>query len=84
MQLTREKQAQQKINDGIQITQGEIKKHEAIDWEGNPRLNQVTKQCIQIAKAGLSFEAYLDERAKKDPKFVSLEHEENNADALNS
>lgn len=33
----------QKINDGISITQGEIKKNEAIDWDENNNLNKVTK-----------------------------------------
>lgn len=33
----------QKINDGISLTQGEIKKNETVDWDENANLNQVTK-----------------------------------------
>lgn len=65
----------QKINDGISITQGEIKKNEAIDWEENDNLNKVTKSCIRFTQKNFSFEEYLDDRAKKDAKFVSLNEE---------
>lgn len=33
----------QKINDGISLTQGEIKKNETVDWYENANLNSVTK-----------------------------------------
>ena len=42
-QRQRELAATQKINDGISLTQGEMKKHQEIDWNDNDRINQVTK-----------------------------------------
>lgn len=55
LERQREIQAQQKINDGISLTQGEIKKHEAIDWETSNKLNEITKSCINYSKHHYSF-----------------------------
>lgn len=44
----KELQAKQKINDGISLTQGDIKKHEAIEWDKNSNLNKVTKKCLDF------------------------------------
>jgi hypothetical protein len=35
----KEQFAKQKINDGISLTQGDLKKHELIDWNENNKLN---------------------------------------------
>ncbi len=59
----KEQFAKQKINDGISLTQGDLKKHELIDWNENNKLNQVTKRCLECVKDRFSFEEYLDERA---------------------
>ena len=80
-QRQRELQSKQKINDGISLTQGEIKKHEEIDWDTSDKLNLITKAVLNYTKQQFSFEDYMDERAKKDPKFVPLQQEE---EALNN
>jgi hypothetical protein len=49
-----------------------MKKHQEIDWNENPNLNKVTRQCLNFVKDNYTFEEYLEERAKKDSKFVSL------------
>ena len=59
----KEQYAKQKINDGISLTQGDLKKHELIDWNENNKLNQVTKRCLEFVKDRFSFEEYLEERA---------------------
>ena len=64
--------AKQNINDGISLTQGEIKKHEEIDWNENPKLNMVTKMCLNYTSQNLRFQDYLDERKQKDPKFIDI------------
>jgi len=46
-------------------------KHELIKWRENPSLNDVTKLCIGEFEQGYSFNAYLDDRSKKDNKFVN-------------
>ena len=69
--------AKQKINDGISLTQGEMKKHEEINWNENPKLNEVTKSCLNFLHSNFSFNDYLDDRAKKDSKFVHIADEEN-------
>ena len=71
-----EQQAKQKINDGINLKQGEIKKHQEIDWETNQKLNTITKTCIGFIKDHFNFEDYLIDREQKDPKFVNLAEEE--------
>ena len=76
IQRQKELAAKQKINDGISLTQGEMKKNLEIDWNLNPNLNKVTKMCLNTVSHQISFEEYLDERAKKDSKFVSLDDEE--------
>ena len=71
----------QKIHDGISMTQGEIRKHEAIEWNTNSNLNQITKACLNYFQNNFSFEEYIDERSKKDSKFVDvLEEERRNGD----
>ena len=62
----------QNINDGISLKQGEIKKHEPIDWNNNSNINLVTRQCLNYTQLGYSFDEYLDERSKKDPKLVNV------------
>jgi hypothetical protein len=74
----------QQINDGIRITQGDLKKHEDIDWNNNPNLNPVTKTCLNYFQGTYSFEEYLDERSKKDSKFVNLHEEERNINSVNT
>ena len=76
LQRQREAQAKQKINDGISLTQAEIKKNEQIDWHANPNLNLITKRCLDFYKDNFDFEDYLDDRATKDPKFVRLEEDD--------
>ena len=68
--------SKQKINDGISLTQGEIKKHELIDWHANQNLNTITKRCLDFYKDNFSFEDYLDDRAAKDPKFVRIDDDD--------
>jgi hypothetical protein len=76
--------AKQKINDGISLTQGEIKKNEEIDWNSNPKLNSVTKQCINFMKKNLTFEEYLEERRQKDPKFVDVTEDQQYTNSQNN
>ena len=47
-----------------------------MDWHENANLNSVTKSCIKYSKDNFSFEEYLDDRAKKDAKFVNIHEEE--------
>ena len=68
----KQEQEVKRVNDGIALTQGEIKKNEEIDWNANPNLNGVTKRCLDFMKEQYCFEEYLDERAKKDSKFVNI------------
>lgn len=48
----------------------DLKKSEYIDWREHPTLNGVTKHCINYFEHAYSFEAYLDDRSKKDNKFT--------------
>lgn len=48
-----------------------MKKSEFINWRTHATLNDVTKMCIEQYENGYSFDAYLDERSKKDNKFVN-------------
>jgi hypothetical protein len=47
-------------------------KSDFIDWKAHPTLNGVTKLGIQYMENAYTFEAYLDDRSKKDNKFVDL------------
>jgi hypothetical protein len=49
-QRLKDLQAKQKINDGISLTQGDIKKTEPIDWDTNDKLNLVTKKVLNMVK----------------------------------
>jgi hypothetical protein len=48
-----------------------MKKNEFINWRSHPTLNEVTKMSIEFYENGFSFDNYLDDRAKKDNKFVN-------------
>lgn len=48
-----------------------MRKNEFINWRSHATLNDVTKMCIEYFEHGFSFEQYLDERAKKDAKFIN-------------
>jgi hypothetical protein len=72
LEQLRDQALKQNINDGISLKQGEIKKHEPIDWNNNSNINLVTRQCLNYTQLGYSFDEYLDERSKKDPKFVNV------------
>jgi hypothetical protein len=48
-----------------------MKKSEFINWRTHETLNDVTKMCIEYFENGYSFDQYLDERSKKDNKFVN-------------
>lgn len=72
LEVLRDQALKQNINEGISLKQGEIKKHEPIDWMNNSNINLVTRQCLNYAKLGYGFDEYLEERAKKDPKFVNV------------
>ena len=50
-----------------------MKKHQEIDWNQNNRINLVTNNCLNYMHGTYTFEEYLDERAKKNTKFVSLD-----------
>lgn len=39
-------------------------------------MNLITKRCLDLFKENFSFEAYLDDRAAKDPKFVKLDDDD--------
>ena len=54
-QRIKEQQAQQKINDGMSLTQGEMKKHQEIDWNQNSRINPVTKDCLNYLQGSFTF-----------------------------
>ena len=67
------------------------KKSEYIDWKEHPTLNNVTKQCINYYENTYSFDTYLDDRSKKDNKFVNPllpedaeEKDQNNEDGEDS
>lgn len=49
----------------------DMKKNEFIDWRNHPTLNEVTKTCIEQYEGEYKFEDYLDERSKKDAKFIN-------------
>jgi hypothetical protein len=46
-------------------------KSDFIDWRDHPTLNNVTKLGIQYFENAYTFDAYLDDRSKKDNKFVN-------------
>ncbi len=46
-------------------------KSDFIDWRDHPTLNNVTKLGIQYFENTYTFDAYLDDRSKKDNKFVN-------------
>lgn len=48
-----------------------MKKSEFINWRTHATLNDVTKMCIEQYEHGFSFDSYLEERSKKDNKFVN-------------
>jgi hypothetical protein len=45
-------------------------KSDYINWKEHPTLNNVTKLCIEYYENNYSFDAYLEDRSKKDNKFV--------------
>ena len=51
--------------------QKELKKSEFIDWRTNQNLNEVTKMAIDYFETNYSFDKYLDDRSKKDNKFIN-------------
>jgi hypothetical protein len=53
-----------------------MRKSEFINWRSHATLNDVTKMCIEYYEGNFSFDAYLDERSKKDNKFVNPLKEE--------
>ena len=53
-----------------------MRKSEFINWRSHPTLNEVTKMCIDYYEHEFNFDQYLDERAKKDNKFVNPLKEE--------
>lgn len=48
-----------------------MKKSEFINWRTHETLNDVTKMCIEYFENGYSFDEYLEERSKKDNKFIN-------------
>jgi hypothetical protein len=48
-----------------------MKKSEFINWRTHPTLNDVTKMCIEYYEKNYAFDTYLDDRSKKDNKFVN-------------
>jgi len=46
-------------------------KSEFINWKEHPTLNKVTKLAITYYEHHYDFDAYLDDRSKKDNKFVN-------------
>ena len=49
----------------------ELKRSEFINWRTHPTLNEVTRSCIEYFEGNYAFDAYLDDRSKKDTKFVN-------------
>ena len=51
----------------------EMQQHKSdfIDWREHPTLNNVTKLGIQYFENAYGFDAYLEDRSKKDNKFVN-------------
>ena len=49
----------------------DLNKHELINWRAQASINDVTKYCIGEFEQSYSFNMYLDDRAKKDAKFVN-------------
>lgn len=60
--------------------QKELKKNDFINWRSNASLNDVTKSCIEYFEKGYGFDMYLDDRSKKDTKFVNPLNEEDRDD----
>jgi len=48
-----------------------MRKSEFINWRGHATLNEVTKMCIEYYENNFSFDQYLEDRSKKDNKFVN-------------
>lgn len=48
-----------------------MKKSEFINWRTHATLNDVTKMCIEYYENEFGFDQYLDDRSKKDNKFVN-------------
>jgi hypothetical protein len=48
-----------------------MRKSEFIDWREHQTLNNVTKLCIDYYETNYTFDTYLDDRSKKDNKFVN-------------
>lgn len=47
-----------------------MKRSEFINWRTHPTLNDVTKISIDWYEKSYNFDHYLDDRSKKDNKFV--------------
>jgi hypothetical protein len=58
-----------------------MKKSEFINWRTHPTLNEVTKMSIEYFETNYSFDTYLDDRAKKDNKFVNPLNDEEKEEA---
>lgn len=48
-----------------------MKRNEFVNWRSHPTLNDVTKQCIDYYEHNYGFDNYLEDRSKKDTKFVN-------------
>lgn len=53
-----------------------MRRSEFINWRTHPTLNEATKQSIEWYEKNYSFNAYLEDRSKKDSKFVHPLEEE--------
>ena len=54
-----------------------MKRSEFINWRTHPTLNEITKTSIEWYEQNYDFDQYLEDRAKKDTKFIHpLDEEE--------
>lgn len=53
-----------------------MKRSEFINWRQHPTLNEVTKFAIDWYEKNYDFDQYLEDRSKKDNKFVHPLNEE--------
>jgi len=70
-------QAKKEIADEFEEEEEEEKKekNEVVNWRTHQGLNDVTKLCIGQYEQSYSFEQYMEDRAKKDSKFVNPDKE---------
>jgi hypothetical protein len=60
-----------------------MKRNEFINWRTHSTLNDVTKMSIEYFEQGYDFDHYLDDRSKKDTKFINPLNEDEEEERKN-